>query len=32
MPSYDLRINGFARSVDSSDPEKPLLYVLPASG
>lgn len=32
MPSYDLRINGFARSVDSSDPEKPLLYVLRGLG
>ncbi|HET7679132.1 MAG TPA: (2Fe-2S)-binding protein [Xanthobacteraceae bacterium] len=32
MPDYDLRINGFARSVDSSDPEKPLLYVLRGLG
>src|SRR3954462_11985610 len=32
MPSYDLRINGFARSVASSDPEKPLLYVLRGFG
>jgi nicotinate dehydrogenase subunit A len=32
MPNYDLRINGFARSVDSSDPEKPLLYVLRGMG
>jgi nicotinate dehydrogenase subunit A len=32
MPSYDLRINGFARSIDSSDPEKPLLYVLRGLG
>ena len=32
MPSYDLRINGFARSVDSPDPEKPLLYVLRGLG
>jgi len=32
MPSYNLRINGFARSVDSSDPEKPLLYVLRGMG
>jgi nicotinate dehydrogenase subunit A len=32
MPSYNLRINGFARSVDSSDPEKPLLYVLRGLG
>ena len=28
MPSYNLRVNGFARSVDASDPDKPLLYVL----
>jgi nicotinate dehydrogenase subunit A len=32
MPNYDLRINGFARSIDSSDPEKPLLYVLRGLG
>jgi nicotinate dehydrogenase subunit A len=32
MPSYNLRINGFPRSVDSSDPEKPLLYVLRGLG
>jgi nicotinate dehydrogenase subunit A len=32
MPSYNLRINGFARSVDSPDPEKPLLYVLRGLG
>ena len=32
MPSYNLRINGFARSVDSSDAEKPLLYVLRGLG
>ena len=32
MPSYNLRLNGFARSVDSSDPEKPLLYVLRGLG
>jgi nicotinate dehydrogenase subunit A len=32
MPSYNLRINGFARNVDSSDPEKPLLYVLRGLG
>jgi nicotinate dehydrogenase subunit A len=32
MPSYDLRINGFARSVDSSDADKPLLYVLRGLG
>jgi nicotinate dehydrogenase subunit A len=28
MPSYDLRINGSVRRVDSSDADKPLLYVL----
>ena len=28
MPTYNLRVNGFARSVDSPDPDKPLLYVL----
>jgi nicotinate dehydrogenase subunit A len=28
MASYDFRVNGFARSADSSDPEKPLLYAL----
>jgi nicotinate dehydrogenase subunit A len=32
MPSYDIRVNGFARSVDSSDPGKPLLYVLRGFG
>jgi nicotinate dehydrogenase subunit A len=32
MPTYDLRINGFARSIDSSDPEKPLLYALRGLG
>ena len=32
MPEYNLRINGFARSVDSSDAEKPLLYVLRGLG
>jgi nicotinate dehydrogenase subunit A len=32
MPSYDLRINGVARTVDSSDPDKPLLYVLRGLG
>ena len=32
MPSYNLRINGFPRSVDSSDAEKPLLYVLRGLG
>jgi nicotinate dehydrogenase subunit A len=28
MPSHDLRINGSVRRVDSSDADKPLLYVL----
>jgi nicotinate dehydrogenase subunit A len=28
MPSYTVRINGFRRSVDATDPAKPLLYVL----
>ena len=28
MPSYDLRVNGSTRAVDSSDPDQPLLYVL----
>ena len=28
MATYNLRINGFARGAESSDPEKPLLYVL----
>jgi nicotinate dehydrogenase subunit A len=32
MPNYNLRINGFPRNVDSSDPEKPLLYVLRGLG
>jgi nicotinate dehydrogenase subunit A len=32
MPSYNLRINGFARRVDSPDPDQPLLYVLRGLG
>jgi nicotinate dehydrogenase subunit A len=28
MPSYNFRVNGFARTVDSPDPDQPLLYVL----
>ena len=32
MATYDLRINGFARSVESSDSDKPLLYVLRGLG
>jgi nicotinate dehydrogenase subunit A len=32
MPKYDLRVNGFGRTVDSSDSEQPLLYVLRGLG
>ncbi len=32
MASYDLHVNGVARTVDSSDPDKPLLYVLRGLG
>jgi nicotinate dehydrogenase subunit A len=32
MPSYTVRINGFSRSIESSDPGKPLLYVLRGLG
>jgi nicotinate dehydrogenase subunit A len=32
MPSYNIRVNGFARTVDSSDPSQPLLYVLRSFG
>jgi nicotinate dehydrogenase subunit A len=28
MPKYNLRVNGSVRTVDSSDPDQPLLYVL----
>ena len=28
MPKYNLRVNGSVRTVDSSDADKPLLYVL----
>ena len=28
METYNLRVNGFARTVESDDPEKPLLYAL----
>jgi nicotinate dehydrogenase subunit A len=28
MATYNLRINGFSRGAESSDPDKPLLYVL----
>jgi nicotinate dehydrogenase subunit A len=32
MPTYNLSINGSARSVDASDSDKPLLYVLRGMG
>ena len=32
MPSYNLSINGSVRRVDSSDTDKPLLYVLRGLG
>ena len=32
MPRYNLRINKIARTVDSSDPDQPLLYVLRGFG
>ena len=32
MPRYRLRVNGSVRTVDSSDPKKPLLYVLRGLG
>jgi nicotinate dehydrogenase subunit A len=32
MATYSLRINGFPRSADSDDPDKPLLYVLRGFG
>jgi hypothetical protein len=32
MATYNLRINGIARSVESADAEKPLLYVLRGLG
>jgi len=32
MDSYKIRINGSVRSVESSDPDKPLLYVLRGLG
>jgi nicotinate dehydrogenase subunit A len=32
MPTYSLRINGNFQSIDSSDPDKPLLYVLRGIG
>jgi nicotinate dehydrogenase subunit A len=32
MDNYKVRINGFVRSIESSDPDKPLLYVLRGLG
>ena len=32
MPKYNLRVNGSMRTVDSSDADKPLLYVLRGLG
>jgi aerobic-type carbon monoxide dehydrogenase small subunit (CoxS/CutS family) len=32
MPTYSLRINGNFQSINSSDPDKPLLYVLRGIG
>jgi nicotinate dehydrogenase subunit A len=32
MATYDLRVNGFARTTQSDDPDKPLLYVLRGFG
>jgi nicotinate dehydrogenase subunit A len=32
MPSYTIRVNGVSRTVDSSDPNQPLLYVLRGLG
>jgi nicotinate dehydrogenase subunit A len=32
MPRYNLRVNGSVRTVDSSDADKPLLYVLRGLG
>ena len=32
MATYDFHLNGTARSVDSADPDKPLLYVLRGLG
>jgi nicotinate dehydrogenase subunit A len=32
MAKYNLRVNGNAQTVDSSDPDKPLLYVLRGLG
>ena len=32
MPTYNLRVNGLARSTETDDPKKPLLYVLRGLG
>jgi nicotinate dehydrogenase subunit A len=32
MATYDIRINGFSRTAESDDPDKPLLYVLRGYG
>jgi nicotinate dehydrogenase subunit A len=32
MPTYNLRVNGFPRSTEADDPNKPLLYVLRGFG
>ena len=32
MPRYDIRVNGVSRTVESSDPNQPLLYVLRGFG
>jgi nicotinate dehydrogenase subunit A len=32
MPSYSLRVNGYGRSVEADDSNKPLLYVLRGMG
>jgi nicotinate dehydrogenase subunit A len=32
MPSYTIQVNGVSRTVDSSDPNQPLLYVLRGLG
>lgn len=32
MPSYNIKVNGLARTVESSDPSQPLLYVLRGFG
>src|SRR3954447_26198297 len=32
MATYNFRVNGFARTAESDDPDKPLLYVLRGFG